>query len=397
MHHPYPSPDVHPFERLRTSDGLMINAVRWQAAHDYHRRRQNFHYQSLHQPGIVSGLGVVPISPKSAEPQQYRDGRSVKLQPGIALDLQGNPIIVPQAENIQIGVEPLKDRPLTAYLVVSYRDPEELAQKDGQEMMREQFRIDVKTQPPTPMEVEVCRVLIPQGKPLQVEKAGDVFAPGYHQLDFRFRQTATLRARSGVRLAQVRHAAPGADQNFANLDMLLQGMEALYPPLLGNYGEVPLISWEAKELPSYDLLYLTGQQLQLNFQELEALKVYLEQGSVLLVDAPVDATDLIQYITALTQDQLGTKLEPLSKRHPLRRQPFLFSAFPTGKHKQPLQLMTGGGVILVTGDLGAFWGLDDELTLPRVNIRSAQELGINILHYAQQRHLMTQLQNSDQK
>ncbi|MEM8715156.1 MAG: hypothetical protein AAGE92_05170, partial [Cyanobacteria bacterium P01_G01_bin.4] len=55
-----PTPQI--FERLRVTDGLLIDRERWQLAHNYHRQRQNLHYQSLQQPGIVCGLGVASIA-----------------------------------------------------------------------------------------------------------------------------------------------------------------------------------------------------------------------------------------------------------------------------------------------------------------------------------------------
>jgi hypothetical protein len=46
---------------------------------------------------------------------------------------------------------------------------------------------------------------------------------------------------------------------------------------------------------------------------------------------------------------------------------------------------------LIMGELSAAWGLDEELSLPRSDIRTAQELGINILHFAWHRRQLTQL------
>ena len=37
------------------------------------------------------------IAADSEVPSVYKDGRGIQVQPGIAIDLQGNPIIVPQA------------------------------------------------------------------------------------------------------------------------------------------------------------------------------------------------------------------------------------------------------------------------------------------------------------
>lgn len=42
------------------------------------------------------------------------------------------------------------------------------------------------------------------------------------------------------------------------------------------------------------------------------------------------------------------------------------------------------------GELSAAWGLDDNLKLDRNDIRTAQKLGIDFLHFALQRRQMTQ-------
>jgi hypothetical protein len=89
---------------------------------------------------------------------------------------------------------------------------------------------------------------------------------------------------------------------------------------------------------------------------------------------------------------LGTSLQPLqqvNRNHPLRTQPFLFAALPT-INEQPIQISIGGGIVFVIGNLSSAWGLDEELSLPRETIRTAQEMGINILHFAWRRRQMMQ-------
>lgn len=405
----FPPPAILPFERLRPSDGLLINAERWRKAHDYHRQRQNFHYQSLHQPGVVCGLGVTLISGDSNEPEQYRDGRGVKLQPGIAIDLKGNPIIVPQPENIQIAVEPPTEEPLTVYLVVSYRDPDELMIPEGREIVREQFRIDVKTQPPHELEVEVCRIWLAPNQPIQLKATEDVFFPGYFNPDFRFRQWATLRPLGLVKIAQIEHDDPQHNINFPNLDYLMGSTEILYPKLQGiePVGLIPWkgqqqqteesegkVRWRISDLEEYDLLYVTGSQLNFSPQQIQGLKTYIERGGVVFVDSLGDNSPVTNYIKELAQKEFNTALKPIARRHPLRRMPFLFGAFPSGGFGQPVNLFCGGGVILATGNLAAVWGLDQQMTISREVLRSAQELGVNILHYAWQRRIMTKLQQA---
>ncbi|MHC5831523.1 MAG: DUF4159 domain-containing protein, partial [Nostoc sp.] len=104
------------------------------------------------------------------------------------------------------------------------------------------------------------------------------------------------------------------------------------------------------------------------------LKKYLNTGGVLLVDAPLDGNALIERIHSLAQ-QLENPLRPLDelrRDHPLRTRPFLFAALPM-INQQLIQLLTGGGIILIIGDLGSAWGLDRALSLPRLTIRTAQE------------------------
>lgn len=401
MTHPFPLPSIKPFERLQAFDGLLINAERWRRVHEYHRQRQNTHYQCLNQPGIVCGLGVREIAAPREVEAQYRDQRWVQIQPGIAIDLVGNFIVVPDKPiNFRIATESESDsEPVMVYLVASYIDPDELRFDRQNENVQETFRIDEKSSPPSSSEVELCRILLQPGK-AAITKPADVFFPGYNHIDLRYRAQAQARPQAIVRMAQVNHNDPECARSFFNLAYLLQAVEALCPSLRGadEVGQVTLEPTdEVIETDAYDLLYLTGRQtLSLNSREVTALKDYLESGGVLLVDAPLGSTALVESTMALAQ-QLGFSLEPLEglrRNHPLRVRPFLFAALPT-LNQQPIQLLTGGGIILVVDDLAAAWGLDEGLTLPRSTIRTAQELGINILQYAWRRRRLIGLQQED--
>ena len=132
---------IKPLERLEVSNDSLIDANRWRLAHTYHRTRQNVHFQSLSQPGIVSGLGVVPIEAPKPVSQAYRDGRWLEIQPGLAIDSQGNPIVVPEAMPIRIASSVIEDAPLEIYLTLAYVDPDELEGIAEQEFVTETFRI----------------------------------------------------------------------------------------------------------------------------------------------------------------------------------------------------------------------------------------------------------------
>jgi Domain of unknown function (DUF4159) len=392
MTHAYPSPAIAVMQRQQVKDGLLLTAERWQRAHDYQRRRQNLHYQSINQPGIVCGLGVRAISPPADVAAQYRDARWVQIQPGIAIDLEGNLIIVPQPINFRFATELKDPEPVTIYLVAQYRDPDQLEDIPDQDILQETFRIDERRRPPGPLDVELCRILlVDQQQPIATPT--DVFFPGYGDLDLRYRRQAQARPQGLVQLAEVKHNDPDCHRNFFNLTFLLRAVEDLYPALRGAE-TLPQITWE-DDLRPYELLYLTGRKgLVLNTHQFSRLSAYLKSGGSLLVDAPTEATELIQSIQFLAQ-QLQTPLKSLreSRRdHPLRVKPFLFAALPMVEQTR-IQLLSGGGIILAIGDLGRAWGLDEHLNRSRSDLRDAQELGINILHFAWKRKQMLDLQS----
>ena len=385
-----PTPTINPFERLNATDGLLINAERWRRVQEYHRQRQNFHYQALHQPGIVCGLGVKLITPDSNVPKVYKDGRGIQIQPGIAIDLKGNPIIIPQPQNLHINKRPEKDS-FTVYVVADYRDPEDLEVASSQEMLQEKFRLDVKVRKPNDLEIEICRIVFPANQDIKISLAKDILRPGYNNLDFRHRQLATIRPQGIVKIAQLKHGDRAYGENFANLDYLLKATTALYPQLQG-WESVALVPVSDPKLQEYDLLYLTGENSTIEDpREIAVLQQYLATGGVLLIDGLLDANNFNQSALALAQ-KLGYSLKPLSKNNYLRREPFLFAALPQSLKNQPLQLVCDRGLIMTYGNLASLWGLDEQLSLSREQIRSGQELGINILHYAWQRRSFTQLQ-----
>lgn len=395
MTHPFPTPPIQPLNRLQALDGLLITADRWRRAHEYHRQRQNAHYQSLNQPGIVCGLGVRAIPAPSSVKAEYRDHRWVEIQPGIAIDLAGNVIVVPNTIPFRIATEVPDSEPVMIYLVVSYVDPEQLRRDEqNNDFVEETFRIDEKRQRPEPAEIELCRIFLQPG-PVSITLPTDVFFPGYNNLDLRYRIQAQSRPQAIVRMALVSHNDPEYARTFFNLAYLLQAVEVLHPSLRGadDVGQVSL----EENIQDHDLLYLTGKEaISLNSREFEALKIYLDKGGVLLVDAPNDATALIESTQILAQ-QLDYPLKPLEelrRNHPLRTKPFLFAALPMIQ-QQVIQVSIGGGIILVIGDLASAWGADQELTLSRVIIRTAQELGINILQYAWRRRQLFGLQQED--
>ncbi|MEO1427794.1 MAG: DUF4159 domain-containing protein [Cyanobacteria bacterium J06632_19] len=399
MNKAFPPPEINQFERLQIKDGISINAELWRKAHDYHDKRQSVQYQSLNQPGIVFGLGVRSISAPEYTSAQYRDGRWLQIEPGIAIDLQGNPIVVPELETYRIASENRTQSPITIYLVIKFVNPETLNQQNQREILLEDYSLDEKTSPANEFEVELCRIVL---QPLadEIQNPVNVFFPEDNSIDLRYRQQARSRTQAVVNVAQINHSDSQASRSLDNLSYLLESVNVLYPFLAGT-SEVSQLSLQENnqnnidENTGFDLLYLTGQQdLSFKEEEFENLKNYIDTGSTLLIEIPTGATEFANSIEVLVQ-KLGITLEEwttLNPIHPLRRKPFLFAALPSVTQRQ-LHIFCGMGIIVIAGDLSPAWGLDEQLSLDRNTIRTAQELGINILHFAwHRRHLMHLLQ-----
>ena len=244
--------------------------------------------------------------------------------------------------------------------------------------------------------MEICRILL-QPDVTQLQSPTNIFFPEANQLDLRHRVQVCPRPQMTVRVAQISYdgSNPSApDHPVQSLFYLLESIASLYPALQGvpDIGQLTLDAVGAEPIAdTYDVLYLCGQRpLVPTEAEFIALKEYLTKGGTLLVDAGLSGIDLAKSILELAQ-QLDSPLEPLenlSRSHPLRTQPFLFAALPKFQ-QEPTQVWSGGGILLIMGGLSSAWGLDAALSLPRETLRTAHELGINLLQFAcRRRHLM---------
>ncbi|NJL10194.1 MAG: hypothetical protein HC908_08565 [Calothrix sp. SM1_7_51] len=383
----YPPPSVEPFYRLHIDDGLMINAERWKQAHEYHRLRQNIHYQSLNQPGIVCGLGVRVITAPQKTEARFRDRRWLEIKPGIAVNLYGNLIIFDEAVPFRLDTPEPTSGTLTVYLVVSYDESKKTELKDNSQYIREWFRIEEQTSLPNPEQIELCRVQFQAGVVVELQAPSDVFSPSFNQIDLRFRQQAQIRPQACVSVVTP-DIGNRDDNNNAdeNISYLLQSLPSLYPSLQGRSGRVNLDNLE--ELICYDLLHLSDKKAD-NLQSVTVknLKDFLKVGGVIIIEVTENdkATDLRNKIMSSFEISNWQIWEDIQQSNPLRTQPFLFGRPPESSIYQ------ASGLIFVEGNLSYRWGLRDNYHLSRNEIRTAQELGINILNFAFQRKQMMNL------
>lgn len=318
----------------------------------------------------------------------------------------------------------------------------------------ERFGIELLTHPPRAGDIELCRIELKH--PVhQLANPKDPLNPQPNELDFRFRPHAKLRPQSVVRVAHLDLPLPGqADSPIMQekqrgqrqkLAQLIQAIPSLYPTLEGEVNLQPL-SLKADILENaYDLLYVAdGSGLPKLLQDesdrqlsnTQLLRRYLESGGTLLVETPneLNATEasaqadpqaqlqtfLASIATKLSPSHLSSQsfqewripspaADPLGSRpdakpyselawdHPLRQVPFLFGEFPAIGTDRPALYYHPCGVIVIRGRLSVGWGLDPAAALlPRNDIRAAQELGINILHFACYRRSLSRLSQWNQ-
>lgn len=445
-----PPPQLEPLKRLCVSDGLLLNAELWHHAHHYHQQRQNVHFQSLYEPGIVYGLGVVLSEAPEQTPSQYRDQRWVEIQPGLAIDLEGNPIVVD--EPVAFPIAPIEtDHPLTIYLTIRHVDPENLERPDDQCVFQEQFRIDQVNRVPAGREVELCRIHLHPGA-VSLVPTPDPFHPGVAQLDRRYRPSLRPRPQAMVHVGQGTLGEENELDVVAShaLQSLGRSLPSLYPPLRTHptITPIPLDSPASTALSaSPHLIYLPFSHIKhLNQEAIATLNAHISQGSTLLIELleydaqwrelnavrqEIEETiattnqqrglttirfnlqseleacnqtlderiqEILDEVNTLaqrldlpgeSQDMAAIAQNPLLDESPLLQDPFLFGKLPRLSNSC-VRLFTWDGIVLVLGNLSQGWGGQSATRkLARENIRAAQELGVNLLHFAWRRKTLT--------
>jgi hypothetical protein len=394
-----PNPQL--LERLNVYDGLMMNAKRWFLSEQYQRQRQGYLSQAISEPGIVFGLGVHLVQADEALESEFKTGQWIEIQPGFAIDREGNPIVVDMATDRKYLIDVSFSDPdgETIYVVILHQAPHQPAPQEKKDTLREWFQLEQLRQPPTDgKRIELCRIRLQRQTAADsqvLKEPEDVFHPGVNQLDLRFRRPAHLRPQFEAKVAQLYlPSLPPAKQGLENLTMLSQSLVGLYPAIAIKTEPQPLPIKE--NMTSYAMLFINDgdQLLQTNADTLEILKQYLSQGGGILIEVPNPDSDLVSIQQKLKDlDENGnlafTPWEKTAREHPLRQSPFLFGALPA-LPDQNIQVYVSSSIVLIQGQISPAWGLT-QLQLSRSTIRDAQEFGINLLNFFGQRWQMRQL------
>lgn len=368
-----------PRKRIEPVDGMAVTAEVWKEAHDYHRLRRRYHAQWHHGSGIVTGLEVIASDPPDS---------SVFILPGVALDTQGQTIVLPEPTAFDVG----RSRGLL-YLLLTYGESA-LRPGDSEEKPRyvhAQFGIEARAALPDAPCVELARIRR-EGRDAPITDAQDAMHPAANEIDGRFRREVGAAPQEAVTLAVCYAGGGSSKRHGQGAGHLARALRHAGQRMWVDDG-VPL----AEGLEAYTLVYLVGKEaFQLSRDEMNALYAYLQAGGTLLIESCRQATDGgdpsaspgtgpaadAAFLDLLAS--MGVELEPLPPDHRLLLEPFLFAAPPPGFETQGApQVLVGGGVVFSTFDYGCLWrGERQGGVASREEIRSATEWGANLVAYA---------------
>jgi hypothetical protein len=286
--------DIAKFQlkRVNPFQGLVIDSDTWRDAHEYHRGQQRLHMLAFHSIGIVGGLKVVASEPADL---------SVIIQPGMAVDNEGNVIIVPEPQHYQIQTREKS----TIYLIIQFREvPTEPYQPpEGGQPTRimEAYRVQEREKLPDEPYLELCRISFDPAEKT-IKDTGKSSKPGKNEIDLRFRQEVTQQATPlvespsapervqvqvkenvdrPVETVSIGYAVLGEAEKNLHLAGLQNLVNQVNHQTNLNVNLVDNITL-AKEINQLSLIYLTGNsQFELNEKEQGALNDFLQSGGVI--------------------------------------------------------------------------------------------------------------------
>jgi hypothetical protein len=390
-------------KRVNPFQGLVIDAETWQDAHNYHRDQQRLHVLAFHDTGIVSGLEVNAVNPPDY---------SVNINSGLAIDPDGNVIIMPEKQRYRLKTPSEKG---TIYLIIQFREilsePYQPPQGGQPTRILEAYRIQERELLPSESYIELARL---EFDPAQssIRDAKNPAKPAANEIDLRFRKNARSGAlrevpalispspspspapiavppASAREIAYIGCAVLGENPG----DLHLRGLKNVIKSYNRNSASNLVLEEGVnlnKSLKKYSLLYLTGSgRFELNAEILSTLKDFLNSGGLILGDGctstggPVENRGAKEFGLAFNRwaGKLDCKLEMPKREHPVLNEDFIFSEAPAGC--EPPILLEGGNMICCSSDYGCAWaGGRSDKPLSRENIRAAAELGSNFLSYA---------------
>lgn len=388
-------------KRVNPFEGLVIDTDIWRDAHEYHRDQQRLHLLAFHHVGIVGGLEVAASKPPDL---------SVMIQPGIAVDPEGNIIIVPKSQRYRIQT-PEKG---TVYLIIQFREvpsaPYQPAETGQPTRILEAYRIQEREKLPSEPHLELARITFDPADEA-IRNAKNPSQPGNNEINLTFRKEAMpvslpslekppVENKVGLQVEEATSRPPititigHAVLGEASQDLHISGLKNLIREINRQDSfKVKLeenISLDKKINPNA-LIYLTGNgHFELTAKQQSTLGSLLGGGGVIFGEGCAEgqresaSKGAKEFGLAFNQlaNQLNCKLEVVQRNHPLLSAYYVFSEVPPGA--EPVMLLEGGHMVYSAGDYGCAWqGGHQDQPVPRDIIRSSFEIGTNITAYVE--------------
>ncbi len=175
------------FKRINFFKGFLTTEKDWNDAERYHIDKRRLHNRMLHSPGIIYGYsGDLKVNARA------RGDLSVEVQPGYAIDGQGNDLMIFDAAIRNINLEEFR-LPQTIYIVLRYYEEltdfiayKENLEYKGHRRVLESCRVEIsQTEPDIQREVELARVYLEKGVQ-RVRDARDPADPKPNEIDMRY-------------------------------------------------------------------------------------------------------------------------------------------------------------------------------------------------------------------
>jgi hypothetical protein len=185
------------YKRINFFKGFLTTEKDWNEAEAYHVEKRKLHNRMLHAPGIALGSGGELRTVARA-----RGDLSVEVQPGYAIDGQGNDLMLWDATIKNINPEEYR-LPQTIYVVLRFAEEltdfiayKENLEYKGHRRIQEQARVELsQTEPDITREVELARIFLEKGA-TRVRDARDPMDPRANEIDMRFRPLAGIAGAS---------------------------------------------------------------------------------------------------------------------------------------------------------------------------------------------------------
>lgn len=175
------------FKRINFFKGFLTTEHDWNDAERYHLDKRKLHNRLCHAPGVIPGYaGELKVNARA------RGDLSFEVQPGYAIDGQGNDLVLWETQIKTIIPEEYK-LPQTLYVVLRFVEElsdfiayKENLEYKGHRRVLESCKVEIsQTSPDIKQEVELARILVEKGA-TRIRDARDPNDPRANEIDLRY-------------------------------------------------------------------------------------------------------------------------------------------------------------------------------------------------------------------